>query len=84
MTGAAAGFQPFRLHTIPLLVPMPTPDFSMPYNVITLTCTIIALFFGSIFNNTIRSFHPVTRDPEVERGPGGFIRRFLARKPKAD
>jgi phosphatidylinositol glycan class T len=27
---------------------MPLPDFSMPYNVITLTCSVIALFFGQV------------------------------------
>lgn len=27
---------------------MPLPDFSMPYNVITLTSSVIALFFGQI------------------------------------
>ncbi|KHN07166.1 GPI transamidase component PIG-T [Glycine soja] len=27
-----------------LLVPLMTPDFSMPYNVITITCTFFALF----------------------------------------
>jgi len=35
---------------------MPTPDFSMPYNVITLTCTVLALCFGSIFNMITREF----------------------------
>ncbi|CAJ0627124.1 3382_t:CDS:10 [Entrophospora sp. SA101] len=38
-----------RIYTETLLVSLPTPDFSMPYNVITLTCTVIALFFGSKF-----------------------------------
>ena len=33
-----------------LLVPLTTPDFSMPYNVITLTCTVLALYFGSLLN----------------------------------
>ena len=37
-----------------LLLHVPTPDFSMPYNVITLTCTVMALFFGSMFNTLIR------------------------------
>lgn len=51
-----------RIYTDTLLVSLPTPDFSMPYNVITLTCTIIALFFGSIFNLLIRSFEKVDDD----------------------
>ncbi|KAG5463534.1 MAG: GPI transamidase component PIG-T, partial [Olpidium bornovanus] len=36
-----------RVYTGNLLVSLPTPDFSMPYNVITLTCTLVALFLGS-------------------------------------
>ncbi|CAG8608907.1 11257_t:CDS:2, partial [Scutellospora calospora] len=47
---------PIRIYTETLLVSLPTPDFSMPYNVITLTCTVIALFFGSMFNLMTRSF----------------------------
>ncbi|CAN6476701.1 unnamed protein product [Victoria cruziana] len=41
---------PTRLYTEVLLVPLATPDFSMPYNVITLTCTMLALYFGSLLN----------------------------------
>eukprot|EP00250_Pteridium_aquilinum_P030640 c4176_g1_i1 orf=378-2543(+) len=39
-----------QLYTEVLLVPLATPDFSMPYNVVTLTCTVLALYFGSILN----------------------------------
>ena len=42
------------LRTTSLLLPLPTPDFSMPYNVIILTSTVIALAFGSIFNLLVR------------------------------
>jgi phosphatidylinositol glycan class T len=38
------------LRTTSLLLYLPTPDFSMPYNVIILTSTVLALAFGSIFN----------------------------------
>ena len=37
-----------------LLVDMPKPDFSMPFNVITLTSTVLAFLFGSIFNALVR------------------------------
>ncbi|CAG8462227.1 12559_t:CDS:10 [Ambispora leptoticha] len=47
---------PIRIYTETLLVSLPTPDFSMPYNVITLTCTVLALFFGSMFNLLTRQF----------------------------
>jgi phosphatidylinositol glycan class T len=39
-----------------MLLPLPTPDFSMPYNVIILTSTVMALAFGSIFNLLVRRF----------------------------
>ena len=32
-----------------VLLQSPAPDFSMPYNVITLTSTVLALFFGRSF-----------------------------------
>lgn len=32
-----------------------TPDFSMPYNVICLTCTVVALAFGPLHNITTKS-----------------------------
>ena len=39
-----------KSYTEVLLVPLTTPDFSMPYNVITFTCTVLALYFGSLLN----------------------------------
>jgi phosphatidylinositol glycan class T len=47
---------PVYLRTTSLLLSLPTPDFSMPYNVIILTSTVIALAFGSIFNLLVRRF----------------------------
>ncbi|KOM58316.1 hypothetical protein LR48_Vigan11g135000 [Vigna angularis] len=41
---------PVLSYTEVLLVPLTTPDFSMPYNVITITCTVFALYFGSLVN----------------------------------
>ncbi|KAN0084557.1 GPI transamidase component PIG-T, partial [Tylopilus felleus] len=38
-----------RMYTPTLLVDLPTPDFSIPYNVIILSCTFMTLIFGSIF-----------------------------------
>ncbi|TXT09217.1 hypothetical protein VHUM_02691 [Vanrija humicola] len=37
-----------------LLLDVPVPDFSMPYNVIIMTSTIMAVFFGSIQGRLIR------------------------------
>lgn len=43
-----------QLRTETLIVTMPTPDFSMPYNVICLACTVVALAFGPFHNITTK------------------------------
>lgn len=43
-----------RIYTEILQVIIPVPDFSMPYNVICLACTVIAIGFGSLHNLTTR------------------------------
>ena len=48
--------EPIYIRTSSLLLPLPTPDFSMPYNVIILTSTVMALAFGMIFNLLVRRF----------------------------
>lgn len=45
-----------RFYTRNLLIDLPTPDFSMPYNVIIMSSTVIALFIGSVFNLLTRKF----------------------------
>ena len=40
----------YEIRTSSLLLTLPTPDFSMPYNVIILTCTIMSLAFGTVYN----------------------------------
>lgn len=56
-TTSASSSQPaVYLRTTSLLLPLPTPDFSMPYNVIILTSTVMALAFGNIFNLLVRRF----------------------------
>jgi len=55
-----------------LLVSLPTPDFSMPYNVICLACTVAALAFGPIHNITTKSLVLVQAGQE-EKGILGKI-----------
>lgn len=62
--GEGHGQEGGYLRTTSLLLPLPTPDFSMPYNVIILTSTVIALGFGSIFNLLIRRFVLIEEVPE--------------------
>lgn len=52
------GFK-YPIYTESLLIRLPTPDFSMPYNVITLTCTVLSMYFGSIFNMLTRQYVPI-------------------------
>jgi phosphatidylinositol glycan class T len=51
-----------RIYTPALLVDLATPDFSMPYNVIIFSCSLIAFIFGSVFNLLIRKFVVVRID----------------------
>ncbi|KAF2734426.1 GPI transamidase component GPI16 precursor [Polyplosphaeria fusca] len=58
------------IRTTSLLLPLPTPDFSMPYNVIILTSTVMALGFGNIFNLLVRRI--VGADEVPGAGTGGI------------
>lgn len=51
-----------RMYTNTLLVDLATPDFSMPYNVIIMSSTLVALLFGSVFNLLTRNFVAVKVD----------------------
>ena len=64
------------MRTTSLLLPLPTPDFSMPYNVIILTSTVIAMGFGSIFNLLVRRF--VAADENQRRDFGAIKRTVVA------
>lgn len=67
-------------YTEVLLVPLTTPDFSMPYNVITITCTVFALYFGSLLNVLRRRVGEEERflkSKDVKKG--GPITRFLSK-----
>ncbi|KAI0827803.1 Gpi16 subunit, GPI transamidase component [Hypoxylon sp. FL0890] len=57
-----------NLRTTTLLLSLPTPDFSMPYNVIIFTSTAIALAFGGLYNILIRRFVGADEGPEVISG----------------
>ncbi|KAH3671249.1 hypothetical protein OGAPHI_000472 [Ogataea philodendri] len=54
----------YQMRTTTALLTLPTPDFSMPYNVIILTSTVMSLAFGAIFNLLIK--RTVTEE-EAER-----------------
>merc|ERR1711936_1056713 len=62
-----------RIYTETLLVSLPTPDFSMPYNVICLACTVAALAFSPIHNITTKSL-AMAKPGEVQ---GGLLSRLF-------
>lgn len=72
------GTSPSNLRTTALLLNLPTPDFSMPYNVIIFTSTAIALAFGGMFNLLVRRFVAADEGPEVTltRWKNRFRARF--------
>jgi len=65
-----------------LLVSLPTPDFSMPYNVICLACTVAALAFGPIHNITTKSLVLVQPGQEEKGILGKIIDKVKALKGK--
>lgn len=68
----------YTLRTSSALLTLPTPDFSMPYNVIILTSTIMALAFGTLFNLLVKRL--VTEEEAEliieETGPKAHIQRI--------
>lgn len=81
------------IRTTSLLLPLPTPDFSMPYNVIILTSTIMALAFGSIFNLLVRRFVAADEAEKwdvralrliIKGAISRFARRFMKKTTKKD
>jgi len=66
-----------HVFTETLLVTMPTPDFSMPYNVICLACTVAALAFGPIHNITTKRLVLVMPEEEERTPLGSLLAPFL-------
>ena len=66
-----------------LLVNLSTPDFSMPYNVICLTCTVVALAFGPIHNITTKNLRLkviVSKNESFKK----LVNKILRRNPPAE
>uniref|UniRef100_A0A3P8V3F7 Phosphatidylinositol glycan anchor biosynthesis class T n=1 Tax=Cynoglossus semilaevis TaxID=244447 RepID=A0A3P8V3F7_CYNSE len=70
-----------RVYTEPLLVNLPTPDFSMPYNVICLTCTVVAVGYGSLYNLLTRTFQIEEPSPGLAKRLANIIRRMRGVPP---
>ena len=81
------------IRTTSLLLSLPTPDFSMPYNVIILTSTVMALAFGMVFNLLVRRFVGVDEAEKwdvraarlrVVAVVRGLVRRFKGKVEKTE
>ncbi|KAI1714917.1 gpi16 subunit, GPI transamidase component domain-containing protein [Ditylenchus destructor] len=51
-----------RIHGEPLLILLPVPDFSMPFNVICLVCTSIAIYYGNAVTTSTKLMKAVMKD----------------------
>ncbi|KAJ7950457.1 GPI transamidase component PIG-T [Quillaja saponaria] len=70
---------PVLSYTEILLVPLTTPDFSMPYNVLTITCTVFALYFGSLLNVLRRRVEEEERYMKSEANRIRLVPQLLSR-----
>ncbi|CAK8695565.1 unnamed protein product [Clavelina lepadiformis] len=73
-----------HIYSEAILVNIPVPDFSMPYNVICLVCTVLAISFGSFHNLATRRFHKLSPNEvsPVKKKFLSLIERFKSRKKK--
>ncbi|XP_053664714.1 GPI transamidase component PIG-T [Anopheles marshallii] len=70
-----------QIRTESLLLTLPTPDFSMPYNVICLACTVVALAFGPIHNISTKRI--VAKGKEASKTSlGEKVKQFFKSKSK--
>lgn len=70
----------YEMRTATLLLSLSTPDFSMPYNVIILTSTVMGLAFGTLFNLMVKRLVPLEEaDRQASLRPGlkGKVARML-------
>ncbi|GFR40103.1 hypothetical protein Agub_g655, partial [Astrephomene gubernaculifera] len=65
LLGALSGGGVQEVYSPGLLVPLAAPDFSMPYNVMCLSSTLLAVYFGVVLNLLTR------RPRETGEGDGG-------------
>ncbi|KDO22438.1 hypothetical protein SPRG_12719 [Saprolegnia parasitica CBS 223.65] len=72
------------LYTEPLLVQLPVPDFSMPYNVICLTSTVVSMAMGSFVNTLLRHERKRSNLGKLVHGLKRLVKRLVRQKEKTD
>ncbi|KAL2759272.1 hypothetical protein ACRALDRAFT_2095937 [Sodiomyces alcalophilus JCM 7366] len=70
------------VRTTTLLLNLPVPDFSMPYNVIIFTSTAIALAFGGLYNILVRRLVAADEAPSplARAKLGKLVAKFRSKK----
>ncbi|EJD73743.1 GPI transamidase component PIG-T [Loa loa] len=64
------------MHGEVLLILLPVPDFSMPFNVICLVCTAIAMLFGPVHTLTTKMMIPLSEE-DKDLAPLPPLRQFF-------
>ncbi|KAL1497124.1 hypothetical protein ABEB36_008134 [Hypothenemus hampei] len=74
-----------QIRTENMVITLPTPDFSMPYNVICLACTVVALAFGPLHNITTKRLTPKKKNEEklMQKVKKKLV-NFLKKKTKTE
>jgi hypothetical protein len=79
--GNTASEQPELVYLNGLLITMPTPDFSMPFNVITMVCTLMSLLAGGVLAALTK--RPSWDDFKAQKKTQGARLKALARSSNA-
>lgn len=68
-----------RVATEALLIDVPSPDFSMPFNVVTLSSTLLAFFLGTMINILVKKSGGDQKGTEKDKQTSqkvGFLQRL--------
>ena len=70
------------LYTGATVVMVPLPDFSMPFNVLTLTSSIIAFYFGHTFNlfTRKREIFPEKKKKKKKKKKCSWLTKLFSKK----
>ncbi|EDO16035.1 hypothetical protein Kpol_1067p7 [Vanderwaltozyma polyspora DSM 70294] len=60
----------YQIRTSTLLLVLSTPDFSMPYNVIILSSTVMGLIFGTLFNLLVKRLLTIEEADRIKATSG--------------
>lgn len=79
-TNTTGGAGRTYMYTQARLVDVATPDFSMPYNVTMMTCTLLAVLFGNVLKLLTRKWVGVIVEEESEPAEGALEEEKVDKK----